>query len=336
MLFILSGCGKQTSDEAKLHISKYAIKQYETVTANKADVTPKVECQLKVSDFQVVSYRANADELAVDKVYVTLGDTAKKGQVLVSFQSDELDDQKREVTGQISEAQETLNHLQKVYQIDQTKENKTAIADQQTELSILRTKLSEIEAKLASYSIVAKETGTITKMHESLKAGVVNSEDTLIEQTCGSDDYVTTSEDVKFKVGETYKASIGVVEYEMKVVKVDEDGTVHFKPQGDMKDVSVADDLDLVIEKEPLKQVIAIPSVAVNSKTGAVENDSTDEGDSDSAGMTNGEIYYVRVINEAGYPTVREVKISKQVVVDNQKMSIIDSGLTGGERVVMP
>lgn len=319
VLLLFTGCGKQVDSDAKLHLSRYAIKQYETVTVKKQDIVPRVECKLKVGDFQVISYRASEEELTVDKIYVSIGDVVKKGQVLVSFQSDELDAQKEEVAGQIRQAQETLNHLQKVAQIDNTKENREAVSDQQVELSILRTKESEIGAKLASYSIIAKEAGTITKMDESLKAGVVNNEATLLEENCGSDDYVTNCQEVKFKVGEEYVATFGVAEYKMKVVKIDEDGTVHFSPKDQMKEVSVADDLDLVIEKKPLKQVIAVPSNVINHKTD-----------------TKGDYTYVRVVNKDGYPSVKEVTVSQQVLVDGLQLSVIESGLSGGECIVIP
>ena len=319
VIAVFMGCGREKKmEQAVITIPHYEIMEHETVLAKKKDVTPKITLELKPKDYNVHSYSVDDENLELDKLEVSVGDEVKKGEILASFQSDELSEELKEYEAELRSGQLKLEHLRRLNEIDSKDSYKNEILNQSQELSIIELKIEDCKRRLSGYSLVADENGVVTQIDEEFSYGYVSSDVPLIQITSASNEYeAVCEEEYPFSKGELYTARFGSASYKMKVTSVDRsNGEMHinFIPVRVLKEVSVTDTLTMTLKKHTLKQVICVPISSVFSKDN---------------------IDYVKVVDEQGFPTVIEVKTGSRVSGTEPEQIVIEQGLKGGERIVV-
>lgn len=344
----LSGCGKSTVDsKAQINIPIYDKIEYSTSEVVKGDIEPEISLLLRVDDFHSITYTADRDDLEIDKVYVAVGDKVKKGDVMVSFKSGDIEELIEDYQKQLEDDELIIKHYKRLMALEdnesheQKKDEDTddsdgisgeeegqsvevsdysdAIAEVEKEMRLIQVKIEEAREKLKSYNLIAEEDGSIVSVDEGLYFGYVTPEVTLISESCGSKDYIaTTKDDYNFEIGATFVAESGVAKYDMRLKAVE--GTENagerqlvFEPITDMSGVSKTDTFTIYVKKPVLKDVIYVPAKAV-----------FDVDDK----------YYVYVMDENGFRDGVEVTVGETVGEPGSQLTVITSGLNGGEQVM--
>lgn len=305
---LLTGCSPQKAELVTIERTPYEKTVYQTVEVKTGDIYPEFTLTLRAEGYERKIYGAANEELKLDHVYVSVGDKVQEGDLLVSFQSDSIEQTIADYENQINQNQLLIEHYTNLMKIDDSIDYSLDIAMMQKDITVAELYIEEAENKLAGYQIVAESAGTITAVDEYLQNGYYKPGTNLITEICGTGNYTAVStEDYSFQVGETYTAVSGVAAYELKLVEIS-DQVLTFRPISDMSSVSDADTLTITIEKPQLTDVVYVEAAAVNK---------------------TGDRSFVYVLDEDGYRDV--VWVTTGDIMDGYY--VITSGLSGGERV---
>lgn len=307
---VSTGCGRPERKVVTIEHPPYEKIAYETVQVQRGELRQELELKLRQEGYHKITYDAANGELQLDTVYVTVGDKVEQGDLLVSFQSESIQQKIDSYREQYTQKQLLVEHYTKLMQIDSSLDYREDISRLKQDIEVAKLYMEEAEEKLSRYQIVAKESGTITEMDSYLQNGTFVPGRSLITQVCGSGKYQTAPpEDYAFDIGERYSASVGQVAYELEVSEINENAVV-FTPVSDISSVSDADTLVIVIQPPVLHDVVYVNAEAVK------------EAD---------ELYYVYVQDEEGYREAVKVTIGERVA----GQLVITSGLSGGEKVTL-
>lgn len=307
---LCGGCSGESKEVITIEKEPYERTSYRTTEVQRGDLEPELTLTLKADGYERIAYDVKNEDLQLDTVYVSVGDRVNKGDILVSFQSESLQQQIDSYQEQWEQNELILEHYTRLMEIDDSLDYSSDIEMLREDINILKLYLEEAEAKLAGYQIIAEGNGTITEMNEYLQNGYFTPGSNLIIQVCGTGNYSTAlPEDYIFSVGEVYTASVGVVSYELRVAQITEK-TVIFEPISDMSSVSEADELTMVIQKPELQDAVYV-------ETSVIKNGE------------NGDFVYV--IDENGYRDA--VPVTKGEMVG--MYTVITEGLSGGEKVTI-
>lgn len=350
MALTLSGCGKPTvENKAQVKIPVYDKVEYNSTEAAKGDIEPEISLHLRVDGLHQITYTVDQDDLEIEKVYVTAGDKVKKGDVLISFKSGDIEETIKSYQKQLEDDKLIIEHYKRLIALDdnesheqkkkddaddsegisgeeegqsaQASDYSSAIADIEKEMQLLKVQIEEANEKLKSFSLIAEEDGSIASVDEGLLYGFVTSGVTLISQYCGSDDYAAeTKDDFNFEIGATYEATSGVAKYDMKLKAIEEsdkegERRLLFEPLTDMSGVSSTNSFEILVKKPVLKNVVYVPAKSVFDVDGK---------------------YYVYLIDDNGFRDCVEVTVGETIgEVGTDQLTIITSGLSGGEQVMV-
>lgn len=314
----LPGCGdKNKQKREEVYISEYEKITYETTEVVKGDIVPVLSLDLECDSFERKNYFPIQDEMEVEQVYVTEGDVVKEGDVLISFKSGDIDDQISGYEDTLGQQKLLLDHYTNLSLIDTNTDYTEQINMLKADMEVTSLYISELEAKLASYSIVAEGQGTILSISDYLELGPVNSNDNIITVIYGTGDYyATTTDDYQFEIGKIYEATYAKSVYSLELVSVedavDESGNkvqnLHFAiAMGGVTEVSR---MTMDINKPALKNVLYVPSECV---------------------FNVDEEYYAYTIDENGFREAVPITIGESI----DGMTIIESGLSEGDKVVI-
>ena len=306
----LTGCSQKHTYLVTIERAPYEKLTYETAEVQKGDLEPSVTLTLKAEGYQQITYDATNEELQLDKVNVSVGDHVSKGQVLVSFQSEEL---QKTIEEQEESAKQKLllaEHYSNLMKLDNSLDYQNDISDLQADAEVAKLYAQEAREKLSRYQLVAKEAGTITGMDSSLQNGIFVPGRRLITEVCGTGKYQTECpQGYTFQVGEIYTATTGTLSYELQVEQVS-DANILFSPVSDMSSAANANTLNMTISKPPLIDVIYINTAAIHE----VNNQ-----------------YFVYLLNDNGYREAVSVIPGEQV----GEYTVIADGLSVGEKVTL-
>lgn len=307
---LLTGCGSTRHEVITMNREPYEKLTYETAEVQKGDLEPELTLKLRAEGYEKITYDATNGELKLDKVHVSVGDRVSKGDLLVSFESESLQQTIDSYEEQCTNNQLLIDHYTRLMEIDSSLDYSADIASMRQDMEVAQLYVEEAKEKLARYQIVAEADGTITDMDNSLQNGTFEPGRKLITQVSGTGKYETERpEGYDFTVGETYTANVGAVSYEIQVAEVG-DTLITFSPISDMSSVSEADTLELKVKKPVIEDVVYVDSTAVH------------EAD---------DSYYVYVIDDEGYREAVFVTVGDRVA----KYTIITEGLSGGEKVTV-
>ncbi|MCM1282160.1 MAG: efflux RND transporter periplasmic adaptor subunit [Roseburia sp.] len=309
LAIVLGGCGRQ--EAVSLHVEKRAYERmaYDTAVAQTGDLNPRLSLTLRGDAYDIIRYDSQNPDLILKKVHVAVGDTVKKGDTLVTFDSEGISGRMQEYQESIEENQLLIDHYSRLMDIDSGNDYREDIANLQEDVRVAQLYVEELSGQLESLQLVASADGTITDMSDSLQNGVYVPGSALIEETSGSGTFRTERPgNYTFTKGEVYQAKDGALTCELKVKKVTKK-QVLFVPVGENKLSLPALTLELALPT--LKNVVYVDAGCLHE---------TESGDC-----------FVYVLSERGYR--RAVYVTPGTRVDN--FVVIAKGLQGGEEVCL-
>lgn len=311
-----TGCGTVGSGIVMAEKEPYERIVHATAKVIRGDLEPSVTVFLQPEGYSRLEYGATNEELQLDKVWVSVGDKVKKGDILVSFQSENIEKEIADYTEQKEQNRLLMEHYQRLMELDKDADYSADITMLQEDIRVAELYVEEAEDKLAEYQIVASEAGTITKVNEYLQNGYYKPNKKLITQTCGTGNYtaVTTETEV-FLEGEIYTAKTGGAEYELRLKSIEED-RLTFEPVSDMIDSSKVETYTVTVGRERIEDAVYMEASALHTVAGDGEEPDT---------------YFVYVVDEDGF--LAPVWVTPGEYVDDYV--IILSGLSGGEKVAL-
>ncbi|MDE6025549.1 MAG: hypothetical protein K2G45_08855 [Lachnospiraceae bacterium] len=320
-MLALNGCGKkQSNKKVEVSVEEYQQLTYNTELVVRGDIEPTLELKLKANDFEKKIYYPALNEMEVQSVNVSVGDTVSKGTVMVEFKSGELGEKIEEYRTRVTEDELLLDHYNRLAKIDTTMDYSNDIQSIKDDMEIAQLYMKELEARLEGYNIVAEGSGVVSIVSEILDYGIVDAQDGIITVKYGTGEFsTTTSDDYDFKVGDVFTATFGMASLDMELIDITEDGkdadgntirSLLFQAKGDAGTVSSYDTMYMNIEKTVLKNVIYVPKDAV------IEID---------------EKYYVYVMDDRGMRHGVEVTVGDTA----DGFTVIKTGLSEGDRVVI-
>ena len=356
LLLSASGCGG--SERALVHIGTPSIeeKDYTTTFVVRGDVTYELEEELHLVNYVESKYGLSSklmgsmmlEDVAFDKLYVSVGDKVKKGDVLLTMSSKSLEDEIDSYTEQKEKAQLEKIHYNNRTAIDNEEDNSIAIARCDQDINVATGYLTELESKKENLTIRADEDGEVIDISDQAISGTMSNTDGLLTIASGDDTYfLETEEKTTLSVGQIVTSTNKLLRYDMVVTNVEKSsaGTkVYFKilgiegkveneaelaaslvgmaSPGDatetdaMKDAQVSDrekiivhGLTVPIAEETRKDVLYVASSAVTERDGR---------------------YYVFMIDEHGARVSREIKVESVL----GEYAIITDGLVEGDEVL--
>ena len=348
---LLSACGKESTYALiPLERTIYQRSSYQTTQVKKGDMEPTIHLKLKARLADQVKYSVDLTDAEVKEVLISAGEHVKKGQLMVSFESEKTKKSIDAYSAEVEEKQLLLDHYTRMslYDLQQrdyiVKEKKEYPLYQQQEdeikddrdkedtmrkyidydltikqleqdVKVASLFLQEERARLENCQLKAQEDGVITYISKNLLSGYVEPGALLITETCGENTYEAfTDDDFDFRIGDTYTAEKSGLLYEMQIIAVEEEENggraIVFAPDETLLNPPEGDSLDMSISKEKLKNVVYVEKDAVHS------------GD-------NGK--FVFVVSKEGFLDPVFVQTGEEV--DDQV--VIKSGLTGGEEVAI-
>ena len=356
LVFSASGCGG--SERALVHIGTPSIeeKDYTTTFVVRGDVTYELEEELHLVNYVENKYGLSSKlmdsmmlkDVAFDKLYVSVGDKVKKGDVLLTMSSKSLEDEIDSYTEQKEKAQLEKIHYNNRTAIDNEEDNSIAIARCDQDINVATGYLTELESKKENLTIRADEDGEVIDISDQAISGTMSNTDGLLTIASGDDTYfLETEEKTTLSVGQIVTSTNKLLRYDMVVTNVEKSsaGTkVYFKilgiegkveneaelaaslvdmaSPGDatetdaMKDAQVSDrekiivhGLTVPIAEETRKDVLYVASSAVTERDGR---------------------YFVFMIDEHGARVSREIKVESVL----GEYAIITDGLVEGDEVL--
>ena len=356
LLLSVSGCGG--SERALVHIGIPSIeeKDYTTTFVVRGDVTYELEEELHLVNYVESKYGLSSKlmdsmmlkDVAFDKLYVSVGDKVKKGDVLLTMSSKSLEDEIDSYTEQKEKAQLEKIHYNNRTAIDNEEDNSIAIARCDQDINVATGYLAELESKKENLTIRADEDGEVIYISDQAISGTMSNTDGLLTIASGDDTYfLETEEKTTLFVGQIVTSTNKLLRYDMVVTNVEKSsaGTkAYFKilgiegkvenesevaaslvgmaSPGDatetdaMKDAQVSDrekiivhGLTVPIAEETRKDVLYVASSAVTERDGR---------------------YFVFMIDEHGARVAREIKVESIL----GEYAIITDGLVEGDEVL--
>ncbi len=356
LVFSASGCGG--SERALVHIGTPSIeeKDYTTTFVVRGDVTYELEEELHLVNYVENKYGLSSKlmdsmmlkDVAFDKLYVSVGDKVKKGDVLLTMSSKSLEDEIDSYTEQKEKAQLEKIHYNNRTAIDNEEDNSMAIARCDQDINVATGYLTELESKKENLTIRADEDGEVIDISDQAISGTMSNTDGLLTIASGDDTYfLETEEKTTLSVGQIVTSTNKLLRYDMVVTNVEKSsaGTkVYFKilgiegkveneaelaaslvgmaSPGDATETDAENDtkvsdrekiivhgLTVPIAEETRKDVLYVASSAVTERDGR---------------------YFVFMIDEHGARVSREIKVESVL----GEYAIITDGLVEGDEVL--
>ncbi len=323
MVSFLGGCGAggKRNEKPPVNIEPYEPMTYETVTVQSGDINPILELELKPDNFERKNYSVERDDYVLESINVSKGDKVKAGDIMVSFEADEIQETIDSYTEQKAESELLIEHYQKLMEIDPSVDYSADIASLRDDIEIADLYIEEQNEKKKEYCLIAERDGTVTFVSEWMQYGSVSASETLVTVVSGSSNYTATTDDnYEFQIGEIYQADFEMVSFDMKLIDIEqyeEDATgkhmqkLLFEPTTDMTGITETDTLVMTIHKPTIKNVVYVEEDAIITST-------------------SGDTYVYRV-GEEGYRTAVFVKTGETI----DGYTIIENGLSAGEQVTL-
>lgn len=315
MVIALSGCGKDDKINKQIvTVKKYDKTIYEAVNVEKGDIVPELTITLQADTFSRKSYFPLYDDIEVASVNVSTGERVKEGDVLITFKSENIEDKIDEHQQEIDQNKLLIEHYRKLSQLDDSVDYSIDIEQLTRSVEIDNLYISELKAKMDSYSIIAEGNGMVNAMSDILNYGKVGTDNNLITIIYGDETFTAeTEEDYDFQIDQVYQAYYGASNYNVRITDIVVEGKkkkISFKIDSDDASFCSRDTLYLTVNKPTLKDVIYVPEECVNTVEGKT---------------------FVYLLDENGYRDVRDVVVGSTV----GDFTIIESGISEGDRVVI-
>lgn len=315
MMLLLTGCRVREGQVVTITRPSYEKITYQTIEVQRGDLSASVTLELDAEGYEEISYYAGREELTLDKVHVSVGDRVKKGDVLVSFESEKVRQMIANYEDEISRKELLVQHYENLMKIDKDVDYENDIKMLYEDIRVARLYIEETVNLLADYQVVAKEDGIITEFSEYLQNSVIEPGVKLVTQVSGTGRYLAVATNTEgFSVGDVYQVSAGDIACELQLTDVT-DEVMTFEPVDRMSLVSTDETLKLTLDMPEQKDVVYVNRHAV-----CTIEEKEKEPD-----------YCVYVMKKNGYQEAVFVTPGERIG-DN---IIITKGLNGGEKVVI-
>ena len=168
LIFSLTGCSLETErDLVRVPENTYQETGRAMSYVQRGDVAIGIEEELQLKNYKETKYGfvatrmdASLDEdLEFDQLYVNVGDTVKKGELLLKLRSEHLDNDIEKYTEQKEKAQIRLNHLRNRSAIDENEDNSYEINNCLDEIQVAEGYLQELETSAKAESLNRNQSG---------------------------------------------------------------------------------------------------------------------------------------------------------------------------------
>lgn len=316
-LLLLAGCGSAKDGIVVVEKMPYERIEHATTEVKRGNIKPSVTVSIQVGGYTEKEYGMTNKSLKLDKVYVSVGDHVRQGDVLVAFQNESLEETIAGYTEKKEQNRLLVEHYSRLMQINPELDYSADIASLEEESRVAQLYIEEAQNRLNAYQIIAQEDGTVIKMNEYLQNGYYVPDRSLLTVLCGEGSYTArTSEPDAFLEGEIYTAQAYGEEYELMLTDI-EGESLTFEPVSDMSGVWEAKELTLVVEREAVEDAVYVEAEAVHEVM--------DDTDTTAVGR------YVYVVDDEGFQM--PVWVGTGLTVGDYVL--ITEGLDGGEKVTL-
>lgn len=310
----LSGCSQDGGDPVVIQHKPYERELYRSITVRRGTLTPELVFTLRMTGVNRIQYSVADSGLEVDRIAVSKGDRVKKGDLLVSFFSRELQDKLAEYGEKEWQDRLLIRHYEKLQRIDKSADYRQELRERRREQKVTQLYMEEIQKKIRANKIRAKRDGTITNVSEKLKDGTFQAGTSLVTEVAGSGLYQTEIDgSVDLGKGDVVQAVGSSTAGRLRVTKIEKKGRekriVRFKPVSGLEGISEETALTVKWKKNSLADCVYVERKAVCSQDGR---------------------NYVRRLDEKGYFEAVEVSLGQEA----GEFVVITEGLSGGERVM--
>ncbi|MCR5367439.1 Multidrug efflux pump subunit AcrA (membrane-fusion protein) [Eubacterium ruminantium] len=318
----LTGCSmERKNDLVEIPPKPYEGMEYPMAYVQKGDLIYDIEEEMVLDNYKERGYRLKEDEIMssgyadveFDELMVDIGDSVKKGDVLVKFKSKSLDDEIKQYVDQKELAEAKIRHLENRKSINPDEDIKKEVNSCNDSIIIAEAYLEELNAFKDKLIFKAEEDGVVMKVSDAAYSKNIDFVSDYVVVQSGDDTYkVETQVPVKIKEGQDIVATSAYMKLDATVTKVEKSaaGTVlYIKIKNNLEKKIIVKGLSAHIAKEIKKDVIYLPSVCVKNKD---------------------DKYYVFTLNDEGIRVAKEIQVG-EVVGEN---IIIKEGLSEGEKVI--
>lgn len=343
-----AGCGR--SERALVRISRETSeeKAYTMTYVIKGNVTYQLEEELKLDNYVEIKYGLSSklmdamllEDIKFEKLYVSVGDMVKEGDVLLTMSSDTLDSQIDQYIEQKEMAELEKRHYNNRTAIDSDEDNDMAIASCDEKINVAAGYISELEQKRENLTVKADTDGKIIEISDQAISGAISNTDGLLTLASGDDTYYLETEEITtLAVGDIVTASNKISSYDAVVINMEKSsaGTkIYFKLMGPTgavenkealaanlvknaspsdaetseKNLTIINGLMVPVAEETRENVLYVATEAVTEKDGH---------------------YYVFMLDENGARVAREIKVESVL----GEYTIITDGVVEGDEVIL-
>lgn len=310
-----AGCGKdQKSSDIKVSIEPYEKLQYEVFEAESLDIRPEILLELVCDDLRTERYYPVSDGLEIEKVYVESGDYVKKGDVLIRYKTDNIEEQIKEYEEQISTNLLLYDHYEKLNEINPSKAMDATLEQLNRSIQVDRLFIEELKAKMAENSVVAEGDGMLVTVEKHLETKKTNRQEWLFSITYSDGKYSAEStEDIRMEEGTISSYMVGLTAFDFRYLgreKIEDKYCYHFEFVPGEREFCAREMVPLIVRQPMVDGAICIPlDYVVTAQNGK---------------------NYVYVLEDKGYCRIKDVTVVS--VADG--MAVIGSGLSAGDEVV--
>lgn len=298
LLFCACG-GSKINTEVSIEGEETAGVSYEFVTATRNDVTSSVTLSLSYGTTETVNYSFSVKNGKIEFVYVERGDVVKKGDLLASLESDNLEAKIEDYKYKLASRQLELKQLIEkrdfeveteeylfgyTYKTEEDRENTDkaieniyekyamSITTYEDAITILKLRLEEAEKEYKDSRIVADVDGVVSFCKTNLNGTTVTPGDTIIKVSNTGKCRFSSNEKSKaeyFVDGQQYTIVVGngtsAREYTVTPSNMSEwKSTLFFDVIGESETISLNENGKITIILDEVKDVVTIPTSALH------------------------------------------------------------------------
>jgi hypothetical protein len=322
LLLSSTSCGL-SSDRSLVRLpeDEYEEAAYSMSYVQRGDISYDIEEEMQLDNYVETNYgftekkmdSTMLEDIEFDRLYVMVGDTVHPGDILLQLKSQSLQDNIDKYTEQKEVAEIEIKHINNRIAINPDEDHSAELNKYEEDIRVAEGYLEELAVKKEALCVRSEVEGKVIKISDSALSGMMKATSDLVTVASGDDTYyVNTKESTTLKEGDTVKASNGIVQYDVKVEKIDRSSAgskIYFKIVGSEDELTIVKGLMVPVASEVRTDVLYVSKDCVKEKN---------------------EHYYAFLLDEHGARIAREIKIDSTIGDE----VIIQEGLSEGDEVI--
>lgn len=315
MTVSIMGCGnRETAEKIKLSFEPYEKVKYTPFVVEPVNTDPVVNLDIVCDNYEYVQYYPAGEGSVISKVMVEPGSIVKAGDTLAGYRTLELEDKLKEYEESIAKNTLLREHYVKLNEIEHSDDLDAVIARLDRSLEIDNLYVRETRAKIKDNIIVAERDGMVSQVSLDIENKELSKKQLLFTVLYSDGIYTAeTDEDIPISEGTASNGIGGFTNFRFNFLKreVLPDGNYryYFKFVPGESGFCNINKLTLAVLQPSLDNVLCIPQNYVFEVDGKS---------------------YVYVLDDNDNLRAREISVRGGI----DRMAIVNSGLSAGERVV--